>query len=47
MTELYGTYLKYELNCSYNGGGVVYCKDENLDHKVDIYCNLVGPLDQS
>ena len=24
-----------------------YCKDENLDHKVGIYCNLIGPLDQS
>ena len=24
-----------------------YCKDENSDHKVGIYCNLIGPLDQS
>ena len=24
-----------------------YCKDENLDHKVGIYCNMIGPLDQS
>ena len=21
-----------------------YCKDENLDHKIGIYCNLIGPL---
>ena len=38
--------MKDELNHSYNGGGGVYCKDENLDHKVGIYCNLIGPLDQ-
>ena len=25
----------------------IYCKDENSDHKVGIYCNLIGPLDQS
>ena len=24
----------------------LYCKDENLDRKVGIYCNLIGPLDQ-
>ena len=24
-----------------------YCRDENTDHKVGIYCNLIGPLDQS
>ena len=24
-----------------------YCMDEKLDHKVGIYCNLIGPLDQS
>ena len=23
---------------------VPYCKDENLDHKIRIYCNLIGPL---
>ena len=22
----------------------IYCKDENLDHKIGIYCNLIGPL---
>ena len=21
-----------------------YCMDENLDHKIGIYCNLIGPL---
>ena len=25
---------------------VPYCMDENSDHKVGIYCNLIGPLDQ-
>ena len=25
----------------------LYYMDENLDHKVGIYCNLIGPLDQS
>ena len=24
-----------------------YCMDEKSDHKVGIYCNLIGPLDQS
>ena len=24
-----------------------HCKDEKSDHKVGIYCNLIGPLDQS
>ena len=23
---------------------LTYCKDENLDHKIGIYCNLIGPL---
>ena len=26
---------------------VTYCMDEKSDHKVGIYCNLIGPLDQS
>ena len=25
-------------------GGVVYCMDEVPDHKVGIYCNVIGPL---
>ena len=32
---------------SNNGGSILYCKDENRDHKLGIYCNLIGPLDQS
>ena len=26
---------------------VPYCIDEISDHKLGIYCNLIGPLDQS
>ena len=22
----------------------IHCKDENLDHNIGIYCNLIGPL---
>ena len=28
-------------------GFEVYCMDELSDHKVGIYCTLIGPLDQS
>ena len=30
-----------------NQNFLIYCKDEKSDHKVGIYCNLIGPLDQS
>ena len=32
--------------CNISSHKLIYCKDEKSDHKVGIYCNLIGPLDQ-